>query len=88
MSVHRLTCDGCSRCACGCLEPARQGFDRIDDGAFKGRGAGYSLIRRRRGWQVLDPEGKTVSFSEHQASLDIANQVATGHARGTGHGHP
>lgn len=80
-------CDGCSLCTCGCLEPGRQGLERIEAGLYRGRGAGYQIVRRRFGWDVLDPEGRSI-VEPFSASLDLANAAAVKHAREAGHGHP
>lgn len=83
-------CDGCSLCTCGCLEPNRQGLERIEAGLYKGRGAGYQIVRRALGWDVLAPEGDSILVG--QAALvetfDLANAAAVKHAREAGHGHP
>lgn len=76
-------------CTCGCMERA-PGFEQVEAGVYKGRGAGYSLVRRRHGWQVIDPEGTTIvrSPGDAAATMDLANAAAVKHAREAGHGHP
>lgn len=86
-------------CTCGCMERA-PGFEQVEAGVYKGRGAGYSLVRRRHGWQVIDPEGTTIvrspgrllpsasPYRDAAATMDTANAYATKHAREAGHGHP
>lgn len=72
-------------CACGCNDRS-PGFDQIAPGVYKGRGAGYSLVRCGGRWDVLDPAGALVRDSIPH-TLDEANAAAVAHARAAGHGH-
>ena len=84
-------CDGCSRCACGCLEPTRQGFEQSGvRGIWVGRGAGYQLVKLPVGWDVLTPGGVGLLLPEDQRpqTFDDANALAVRMAREAGHGHP
>lgn len=85
------SCDGRSTCSCGCMEPRRQGFESTPvQGIYKGRGAGYQLVRRKLGWDVIDEKGRSIYAVARvlATSLDAANMAATKHAREAGHGHP
>lgn len=98
-------CDECTYCKCGCnQQPARAGFEQVEPGRWKGRGAGYEIRRVLLGWAVRGPNGDiedeqgAVDKAQRRSALlaqqpipttmDEANMVATLHARAAGHGHP
>lgn len=81
-------------CKCGCMTTAdAPGFDRFMDtrGVWIGRGAGYQLVKRTLGWDVLSPSGDSI-FADRAPALvetfDLTNAAAVKHAREAGHGHP
>lgn len=75
---------------CGCRSaPARAGFELVGAGVWRGQGAGYTLVKRRHGWDPVAPDGESVARGQVlPATLDGANAAATKHAREAGHGHP
>lgn len=73
---------------CGCSAPDRAGFDQLGLGVWHGRSAGYTLVKRRLGWDVLSPESESVQADSLLKSFDEANRAATLHARKAGHVHP
>ncbi len=78
-------------CGCGCERADRRGFESTQvQGVYKGRGAGYHLVKRRLGWDVIDERGRSIYNRELvlAATLDAANKAATVHAWGAGHGNP
>lgn len=85
------SCDTCQTCACGCNEPNRSGFMSPEQGVWKGRGAGYKLVKRTLGWDVFDERGLDITLRTKRPrpiSMDEAILLATQVARANGHGHP
>lgn len=75
------------RCTCGCSDRS-PGFDQLGRGAYKGRGAGYTLLQRVDRWDVLDANGEAIrDLGSMPRTLDEANTAATLYARRAGHGH-
>ena len=81
-------------CTCGCVTTSdAPGFGRFTEaaGVWIGRGAGYQLVRRTLGWEVLAPDDDSIFAGREPAlveTFDLANAAATKHAREAGHGHP